>query len=244
MKFRTANEYDGKAQPEKEPEPDVQEVPVAAPAPIPIAESDILGRLTVALEALAARQAAGPSTEIEKLLGVLTATMERVSEASLSGAKLIADETRRSHRPSNDIAPGVSVYNQRGNLTKDWVKPKLRCKMFMPYPLDDDSLTREEVELCNLLEQGDYVITRIDGSKIDVAVTVTMALDKVTPSRVALSSATGFSQENFRLIPPFAGMMRDILRQHPPAIKAKAAEVLTFDEEAALIEAGALSVSA
>lgn len=60
--------------------------------------------------------------------------------------------------------PNISPYNWRGE--KDYPMPKLKCEINAPFPLLPElhSLTREEVELFNLLVPGTYRIELVDGS--------------------------------------------------------------------------------
>lgn len=197
-------------------------------------------RLIQALEILAANNS---SARNEELMITLTKAMERISETSLAGSKMIADETRRAHRPSNEQVPNTSVFNRRGVLLSDYEKPKLKCLMMMPWLLEWESMTREEVELANLLEPGEYALVRMDNSPIRVNIQADYKVDGVTMSRLVLHSDTGFNNDNFRTHRPFPEILRSLLKQHSPEMRAKAAGVMTDEEEEALIEIGQLSVS-
>lgn len=205
----------------------------------------VMARLAAALEAMNQRPADSSSQE---LMLRLSTALERVSEAQLEGSKLIASETRRAHRPSNEVVPNISVFNRRGNLLPDDAegprKQPLKCLMLIPWLVEWESATREEVDLLNLLEAGDYQLKRIDNSKVRVTVQVELRVDGKTPSRLVLTHDTAFNNDNFRLVPPMPDMLRQLLKQHSPEIRARAAAVLTDEEEEALIEAGELSISA
>lgn len=207
----------------------------------PIDPMAVLARLTSALEGLAANANGGGRSE--ELMIRLSAALERVSEAQLEGSKLIADETRRAHRPSNEVVPHVSVFNRRGILLPDYQKPKLKCIMLLPWLVEWESITREEVELLNLLQAGEYVMKRIDNSKVRVDVRIEYKTDGVTPSRLLLNHDTAFNNDNFKLVPPMPDMLRQLLKQHDPEIRSIAAAIMTDEEEEALIEAGELTVS-
>lgn len=218
----------------------------------------VLDRLTNALAAIAAQP---KESQNEALITKLSNALERVSENQLKGAEIIAAETRRAHRPSNEVVPGVSVFNRRGNLLTDemknqeyngvhCVKPPLKCPMFIPWIVEHECCTREEVELLNLLEQGEYTLSLIDRSKIKMAVKIDQKLDGKGPSRLLMHDigpdgqvGTAFKNENHRLMVPLSDMLRQILKQHDPAVRKRAAAVLTDEEEEALIEAGAFAVS-
>lgn len=178
----------------------------------------------------------------------LTAALARLSEANLEGSKLIANETRRAQRPSNEVVPMRSVFNRRGQLLGDEAtgpkKPHLKCLMMIPWLVEWESVTREEAELLNLLEKGDYMLKRVDNSKVRVTVTMEFNTQGDRPTRLLLNHDTAFNNDNFRLIPDLVSMLRQILKQHDPSIAMLAAAVLSDEEEEAMIEAGMLSVSA
>lgn len=202
----------------------------------------VMAKLVAALEAVASR----PSEENREIQQRLTEALERVSEAQIQGAKLIAQETRRAARPSNEVVPMVSVFNLRGNLLDDYQKPRLACRMFLPWEADEDSLTREEVELLNLIPfcHGEWTLTRHDDTQILIRVTVELDLNKTRPTRVLINHDTAFNQEYFKEMPPLRVWLRQILAQSDePEVVKQAAAILTTEEEKALIRAGKLTVS-
>jgi F0F1-type ATP synthase epsilon subunit len=209
----------------------------------------LMAALTSAIERLNEKiatspaPAAGGDQTALALIAVLAPALERLADAQLAGAKLQADETRRAHRPSNEFTHRRSVFNRRGETLEGYTKPKLRCKTMLPWEVENESITREECELINLLEPGEYRVKRIDNSKIVVTVQVRYGVDQVTPSVVLMNSDTAFSNDNKNLMPGLADLMRQILKQHKPEIAAKAAAIMTDEEEEALIEAGELTVS-
>lgn len=201
---------------------------------------EVMNRLAAALEG--AKQQA-PSSDMEKMMGLLTEAMNRIAESQTQGAQLMAAETRRAHRPSNEVTHGISVFNQRGQLLDDYKKPRLKCLMLLPWLAEWESLTCEEVELLNLLEAGSYSLIRIDRTKVKVSVVIDYGVDEVTPSRLVMNHDTAFNNDNFRLMPPLSDMLRQILKQHSAEIAQQAAVVLTEEEVAAMIACGDLSVS-
>jgi hypothetical protein len=205
----------------------------------------VMARLADAIERLGQKDANTPGAQ--ELMLRLSTALERVSEAQMKGSELIASETRKAHRPSNSVVPEVSVFNRRGTMLDPDEpgphKPKLRCLMLLPWIAEWESLTREEVELLNLLRPGEYSLKRIDNSKVRVTITMDFKVDGNTPSRLVLTHDTAFNNDNFRLIPPLSDMLRQVLKQHDPEIRQWAAEVLSDEEEEALIEAGELSIS-
>lgn len=221
------------------------------PAPLDptgqVTDRDILVRLMLGLEKLTERMAA-PTTSAEsdkftQLIETISGAMMRVADNSLAGAKLIAEESRQAHRPSNQVVPNRSVFNQRGENCPGWSKPRLKCTMMVPWLLENESCTREEVELVNLLEPGIYTIKRNDGTKIPLTISVTYKSNQIDPSTLVITHETAFNNDNFRMMPPLADYIRQILKAHPADIARKAKNVLSEDEETALIEAGELSVS-
>lgn len=179
------------------------------------------------------------------LMETLSTALVRLSESNIEGSKLIADETRRAHRPSNEIAHNRSVFNRRGVTLpeEEYKKPALKCIMMIPWLIEWESINREEVELLNLLQEGEYILSRVDRTKIRVTVHVDYKVDNVTPSRLIMNHETAFNNDNKDLMPPLTDWLRMILRQHDPETRSLAAAVMSDEEEEALIEAGQLSVS-
>lgn len=216
-----------------------------------------IDRLTAAIEKMATLQmmmlekGQQPSAENTVVMSALTEALERVSQNQMRGAEVVAQSYRQVHRPSNEVAHERSVFHPRGNpsLIEGYERPILRCSCWVPRPEEpnDNMLTREETELLNILVEvpGVYVITRIDDTKVKIAVKVDYGVDDVTPTRLIMQHDTAFNNEYFRLLPPLHSQLRQIFGQHSDeTIRARAREVLTMDEEMALIKAGKLSVAA
>lgn len=225
----------------KRTEPEVEAEEGMELPPPEINPLDVLDRLSRALDGLNSRPS--QTDESQLLMTRLAEALERVSAATLDGAKLQAAEARRIHRPSNDVVPQISVLNPRGE--RDFPKPRLKCLMMIPWLADPDSLSREEIELLNLLEPGEFVVRKMDGTKVKVTVRIDYGLDEITPSRLLMNHETAFNNDNHRWMPPLTDFVRQVLNaSKDPETKAKAAAVLTMDEEVALIEAGKLLVAA
>lgn len=201
----------------------------------------VLDKLGNALAALGAQN--NRTDRMEEMMVLLTNAMNRIADTNLQGAERLAMEQKRAHRPSNEIYHGRSVFNRRGDLLDDYKKPRLKCIMMLPHLAEWESLTREEVELLNLLEPGSYQIKRIDNSKVLISVTVDYAVDNKTPSRLIVRHDTAFNNDNFSLFPVLTDWARQALRQHDKAVYAASRAVLSDEEEEAMIEAGELSVS-
>lgn len=223
--------------PRMPPQPDP-----ANPDPIP-GMDPLMERLTLALEALASQKTApgspnSDSAQMAQAIALLAGAMERMSSGQLEGSRLIADATKKAQRPSNEVYPAISAFNLRGD--KDFPKPQLKCEMLLPWPADHDGSTREEVELLNLLQQGEYTVTRNDMTKIKLQVIVTTKLDSDEPSRLVINHSTAFNNDYHRTLPPLTVMLRQMLKQSL-ATRAAADRVLSMDEEAALIMANQLN---
>jgi hypothetical protein len=230
----------------------VEEVTTDPPAPVsstpaPPDPWTILDRISRAMEALTARPADDTST---KALEILSAAVQRMSESNIEGAKMLTQEHRRANRPSNEVVPNRSVFNRRGEGLVDdpdpsrrYKKPDLKCMMLLPWMAEAASMTREEVELCNLLEAGSYIVRRQDRTKLTMEVQIRYKADNITPSTLIVNHETAFNNDNFRNMPPLVDMLREMLKQHDAPVRQAAALVMSDEEEEAMIEAGELSVS-
>ena len=217
----------------------------------------ILDKIGNALEALKGRPQDDRTTQMQE---ALVQGLARLAEANIEGSKIVATEQKRGTRPSNEVVPQVSLFNRRGvTLTEAQraeapqgftspVKPPLKCEMFIPFVCEWESCNREEVQLLNLLEQGEYVLSLVDRSKVKLAVKIEAKLNG-QPGRLLMyhiapdgSRGTLFSDKSTsRLVPPLADWLRQLLKQHDPEIRKQAAMVLTDEMEEALIEVGELS---
>lgn len=210
----------------------------------PAEPMDITTRLTLALERLASKQeqtekAGGVGdAAILAMIGTLAAAVEKLTEGQLKGSELIANATKKATRPSNEAPPQISCFNPRGD--KDFPKPQLKCQMLLPWPAEPESLTREETELLNLLEPGDYVIARNDRTKVKMSVRCTYNLDSDKPSKLIINHDTAFNNDYHRMMPPMTEYLRSMLKQNPKSRQAEKL-VVTDDDELLLIAAGQLN---
>lgn len=179
----------------------------------------------------------------DKAVVALTAAFDRMTAAQQQSANFAIEESRKAFRPSNQVIPNISVFNRRGDLLEDYKKPPLKCLMMIPWLVEWESCTREEVELLNLLEAGSYTIKRADRSKIAMEVVMEYKSDRVTPSLLTIRHESAFNNDNFKMMPPLPDLLRDMLKQHDRTIAMAAAMVLSDEEEEAAIESGDLSVS-
>lgn len=219
----------------------------AATAPAPVAAVDptiaVMERLA---DAITRRESAGSSTSTDAILAKLTEMMGQLMQAQMAQTVAMQQQTLmegRAQRPSNQVVPMISVFNRRGELLDEYKKPPLKCLMLIPWLAEWESLTREEVELLNLLEPGTFLVTRTDKTKIKVVVQVRYKEDGKTPSELLLNHDTGYNNDNFRLMPSMTDMLRQIIKQLPPQIARLAHDILTDEEEETMIAAGKLTVS-
>ncbi len=202
-----------------------------------LAPPDLMERLTAALEGLSKREAdAGANSQVAAAMVLLAESLQGLRTGQMQAAQLTADMQRRVTRPENNFPPNLSAYNPRGD--KDFPRPPLKCPMLIPWPVEQEAHTREEIELLNLLEQGEYVITRSDRSKLKLTVAIARKLDSEEPSQLSVNHETGFNNDNHKMLP------HDWIRQLAmanPKTKAAAANVLTMEEELVLIAAHKLN---
>lgn len=84
-------------------------------------------------------------------------------------AFLLHQEKARPHENLFN-PPLVSSLNPLGE--RDHPRPELKCKMiWVGYKMAKDTLTRQEIELLNRLQPGDYRVTKADGRTIPFKVT-------------------------------------------------------------------------
>lgn len=202
-----------------------------------IGPSEFEARMAKAMESITARMASGQSDGTSEFLALammqLSEGLKGLREATLKSAQMQADMQRRVHRPENQFTPNISVFNLRGD--KDFPRPQLKCEMLLPWPVskDTESLTREEIELLNLLQPGEWMILRTDRTRLKLTVRGQYKLDSTTElSRLSINHDTGFNNDNHRQMPH--DWIRQLAMANPKTRRA-AVDVLTMDEEEALI---------
>ena len=209
---------------------------LAAEAAPPV--DDMLARLTAAMEVIAGQSNRTDSQD--RAFDRLAAAFDRMAGAQLEGADRVARATRIANRPSNEVPPGISVFNLRGD--KDFPKPTLKCRFLLPWEVEKDgsSCTREEVELLNLLIPGEYAIRRNDDTRVKLTVRATYKLDSDVIDTILVNHDTAFNNDYHALMPPMSNFLRQMLKQNPKT-KAAADHVLSMEEEEALILVGKLN---
>lgn len=198
-------------------------------------DADPIARLAAAMEKMVERQQ-GPSPidpTLAALLSAMMATMERIVQAQVAGNASNAEALRKSQDPSNPFAPGTSVFNPRGE--RDHPRPQLKCKMFLPWEAEVESLTREEIELLNLLQPGEFYIRRNDESRIMMEIKATINPNSGKFDRLLMNSETALSNDYHWLMPPMRNYLRQILNQRADT-KSIASRVMTMEQELELIQ--------
>lgn len=104
----------------------------------------------------------------------LIEALKNNKDADLHAAATIhAQAMKKALRPENEIAPGISAYNPKGE--RDFPRPKPRqIYMLARYPICEpgnyDTTTWAEIELLNTLKGGAYTVTKADGTDVEVLV--------------------------------------------------------------------------
>jgi hypothetical protein len=169
----------------------------------------------------------------------LTEGLKSFREAQIQSANIIANMQRSTVSPENKFVPEISVYNPRGD--KDYPRPLLRCEYFLPWPVKPSSaeeLTREEIELLNLVLPGEHLVVRADRTRVKIKVRIITKLDSDEPNRIIFEHDTAFNNDYHRLMP--FDWIRQVVESNPKT-RAAAKAVLTMEEEEALILARKLN---
>lgn len=184
-----------------------------------------------------------PAATLENIMKMMVAALAQISAGQNQSAKIAQkalEEAARAQQPDNKIAPGISDLNPQGDL--EFPRPRLKCEMFIPWEAEQEGLTWEEIELLNLLEEGEYAIKRNDGVKVGVKVQIQFNLNG-KPNRLLMNSENSFNDENHWMMPTLVSILRQILASRPHT-KVAAAQVVTMDERVQMVETGELAISA
>lgn len=191
-------------------------------------------RLLRALEGLESRKAEGGASDMMALAMMeLAKGLQSIKDGQIQAAQIIAQMQRQTTAPENKFHHNISVFNLRGD--KDFPRPPLRCDYFLPWPIRPsaaEELTREEIELLNLIEPGEHTVVRADRTKVKITVRIDRKFDSDVPSRVVFHHDTAFNNDYHQLMPH--DWIRQMLYSNPKT-KMAAMGVLTMEEEEALI---------
>lgn len=175
-----------------------------------------------------------PLSVDERLLAIL----EAQQQSSAAQSTMAHATAKRLAPKSLDIGEisQISPFNPRGE--REFPMPRLKCEMFAPWKMDPNShgQTREEVELLNMLEPGDYTITMNDDSTLAICIVgtrnhATGKLERLEFKRKndqGLPEGSPFNNDNKQQFRSLAIILREILGD-------KAEDVLTMKQEKARI---------
>lgn len=208
-------------------------LPLNIPGP-EITTEEVSARLLKALESIETRAKDGGSSDLLAMAMLqLAEGLKSIKEGQLQAAQIVANMQRSTMAPENRFGPDISAYNPRGE--REFPRPRLRCKYFLPWPVDPgaaEEFTREEIQLLNLVEPGEHTILRADRTKIKVLVRIEKKFDSDEPSHVVFHHDTAFNNDYHRLMPH--DWIRQLVELHPKS-RAAGRAVLTMEEEEALI---------
>ena len=180
------------------------------------------------------------------------ALAEGAAERETQSLKLQAEQLKQTRKRSNEVGPEISAFNPRGE--KDFPMPKLKCEVSCPWPNRPEwhSFTREEVELWNLVEPGQFQIEKMDGSVVEANVIGARNTTTGKLEALELVGAYDTGEKRFGPIfpkgghhttfPPLTNMLRQILAKRAD-LNVEPNEVMTMKREEALIATGELTVS-
>lgn len=138
-------------------------------------QNELLQQQVSELRQLAMAGGGGMTPELflkamEKQAEILRSNKDVDEELS---ARIHAQAMKKALRPENEIAPGISAFNPKGE--RDHARPKpTHIYMMARYPICDpgnyDTTTWSELELLNQLKAGAYKVTKADGTDVEVLV--------------------------------------------------------------------------
>ncbi len=168
----------------------------------------------------------------DALKSLADATMKQAEENS---AVVRAKEMTKAMYPQNQSPPRISDLNPRGD--KDYPRPDpIYDKLFLPWQAEKEDLTREELELINLIQPGEYSVRRHDGTEVKIDAKVVTNDVSGKPEQFWLISPMAFSSENRLLMPSLVETLRQMAGD-------AAKDVMPMDEERRLVASGELGVS-
>jgi len=170
----------------------------------------------------------------DRLLKILEA-QQQASAAQMVLAQATAKRLQPKSLEVSQITQ-ISPFNPRGE--KDFPMARLKCAIYAPWKIDPQghNLTREEVDLFNLLEPGEYSFDLNDGAPATMRVVGVRNDATGVIEQLQLSPTPTWDNEHkgrFR-------SMADTLRQ---MLGDRASSVRSMRQEKALIADGQLAVS-
>ena len=100
----------------------------------------------------------------------MASVMARLADIAEQNNRVQRQQLKQTAPRSHQSGHKISVFNPRGE--KDFPMPPLKCEVHMPFPLNPSNhgMDREEVELMNLVNPGEYQIEKNDGELMTVNV--------------------------------------------------------------------------
>lgn len=170
---------------------------------------------TVVPEAVAAAGIAPTADQWAQMMAVLAGNKEADMEVA---ATIHARAMKKALRPENEIAPGISVYNPLGEVAHP--RPKPTHKFLQgPYPIcspeDYATVTRTEIELCNSLRPGDFMVTKADGTDVKVTIKTEFESNGTKPYRTTIIMPMADDDQKSNWV-PLAQMLTQITTGEAP----------------------------
>lgn len=123
-----------------------------------------------AREAVAAQGIAPTAEQWAALMATLAGN--KLADIEVA-ATINAQAMKKALRPENEIAPAISAFNPKGETKYPRPRPR-QIYMMARYPICDpgnyDTTTWSEIELLNQLRPGAYMVTKSDGTDVEVLV--------------------------------------------------------------------------
>lgn len=131
------------------------------------------------------------------------------------------EQVKQTKKRSNVSPPLISAFNPQGE--KDYPMPRLKCEFWMPWIEHPNyhGNTWEEVELLNLIEPGEYMVTLTDGT---MAVCNVLGIRHQSTGKLTKMEFVGqiddrghyggfYTKERKQHVPGKVAMLREMLEQ-------------------------------
>lgn len=166
----------------------------------------------------------------------MAALIAELQQARLEQPELQAKAFEKAQNPSLKVTTQVSHFNPRGE--KDFPMPPLKCEIHAPWKIHPayHGLDREEVELFNLLQPGEYVATGTDDAPIKIRVIARTNDATGAIERLDIKCEQFTAEHKGQRLPAMRAILREIVGE-------AARDVMPMTQERKLILAGELAVS-
>lgn len=157
---------------------------------------------------------------LAQIMARLVALQEEQLKVQEANQRVQAEQLKQTKVKSNKLGPHVSPFNPRGE--KDHPMPELKCEFWAPHKMTSaeiGGLTREEVELINLLEPCEAFIWMVDQERQPVLVVGERNVVTGKPERLSLMGPVDgkgqptslFTKERKNRFPGMATYLRQII---------------------------------